>query len=355
MAHPKISIIWLNHNSIKILPLVLQSLESIANLDYPSDRYELIAVDNGSTDGSFERIREFLEKRTGLRKKIIRLSENLGFAGGNNVGFRVRDRESKYVVLVNNDCIVFDHGAKLYVEVLESFPYLGAAQGVVLKLGVRDIDSRGIYLSDLLIPFGFPKNSKEILSGKVFLCSAVEGTFPIFRVDALLKAFNDEKVFDELLYGFSEDVFTSIQLWRAGFKLAFIAKGVAIHRRGATWSSPMATFLSTRNYLALSHILSKRNSHIFHTLLLIRKALTNVIRRGSKWQSQYILKGLAEAKKLSNRLAQRYHGLELPQSMPLIRIPIKRVIIGIAIAQALQIYVEQTIIKNLEKWAIGWV
>jgi len=56
MTWPKVSIIWLNHNSMRIMSLVLQSLESIVNLDYPGDKFELIVVDNGSTDGSFETI-----------------------------------------------------------------------------------------------------------------------------------------------------------------------------------------------------------------------------------------------------------------------------------------------------------
>jgi len=38
------------------MPIVLESLKSIVNLDYPSDIYELILVDNGSADGSFEKI-----------------------------------------------------------------------------------------------------------------------------------------------------------------------------------------------------------------------------------------------------------------------------------------------------------
>jgi len=53
------------------LHIVLKSLESIADLDYLPGKYELIVVNNGSTDGSFEKIREFLEKRSNLRKKIM--------------------------------------------------------------------------------------------------------------------------------------------------------------------------------------------------------------------------------------------------------------------------------------------
>jgi len=68
MTWPKTSIIWLNHNSSRIMPIVLESLESIVNLDYPSDRYELIVVDNGSTDGSFEKIKELLERKIVLER-----------------------------------------------------------------------------------------------------------------------------------------------------------------------------------------------------------------------------------------------------------------------------------------------
>jgi GT2 family glycosyltransferase len=86
-------------NSAKFLSLALRSLKSLFELGY--DNYEVIVVDNGFTDGSFERVREFLEKKGSLRRKIIELNYNLGFTGGNNIGFIARDRGSRYMLLLN--------------------------------------------------------------------------------------------------------------------------------------------------------------------------------------------------------------------------------------------------------------
>ena len=355
MTWPKVSIIWLNHNSSRIMPIVLESLESIVNLDYPSDRYELIVVDNGSTDGSFEKIREFLEKKGGLRKKIIKLNHNLGFADGNNVGFLARDREGKYVVVVNNDCVVFEDSIKLYVEVMENFRSLGAAQGTVLKLEGTGVDSVGIYLTNALIPFGFPKNSREVFSGKVFLCSAVEGTFAIFRVKALLKAFSSEKVFEELLYGFGEDIFTCIQLWRSGFKTVFIAKPVALHRRGASWSSPTVAFLSVRNFTTISNLFSEKHLHLLNIALVLRGSITQELRKSSRGLGFYMLRGLTESRKLTKRMILKYGRTCLPKAMPIIYIPLTRLLLGIALGRTLKQYVEHVISVNIDKLAIGKV
>lgn len=57
MGLPKASIIWLNFNSMGIIDIVLESLTAVSELDYPSDKYELIVVDNGSTDVSFVKVR----------------------------------------------------------------------------------------------------------------------------------------------------------------------------------------------------------------------------------------------------------------------------------------------------------
>jgi len=58
--YPPVSILWLNYNSFPFINIVLESLQGIQNLDYPN--YELIIVDNGSTDGSLKIIKMLLQK-----------------------------------------------------------------------------------------------------------------------------------------------------------------------------------------------------------------------------------------------------------------------------------------------------
>jgi glycosyltransferase involved in cell wall biosynthesis len=57
---PPLSIIWVNYNSMGIMDIVLRSLKSILELEYPD--YEVIVVDNASSDGSFERIRDLVKR-----------------------------------------------------------------------------------------------------------------------------------------------------------------------------------------------------------------------------------------------------------------------------------------------------
>ena len=57
---PPLSIIWVNYNSMGIMDIVLRSLKSILELEYPD--YEVIVVDNASNDGSFEKIRDLVKR-----------------------------------------------------------------------------------------------------------------------------------------------------------------------------------------------------------------------------------------------------------------------------------------------------
>jgi len=97
MHYPKVIIVVLNWNGAVD---TLECLESVRKIEYPN--FDIIVVDNGSTDNSAEKIKkEFSEVI------LIETWENLGFAGGNNVGIqKALDQGAEYILLLNNDTTV---------------------------------------------------------------------------------------------------------------------------------------------------------------------------------------------------------------------------------------------------------
>jgi len=95
--HAKVTIIILNWNGKKD---TIECVESVRNLSYPN--YEILIVDNGSTDGSQEAFRQKYPDIT-----LIENPKNLGFAEGNNIGMRYALKSgSDYILLLNNDTTV---------------------------------------------------------------------------------------------------------------------------------------------------------------------------------------------------------------------------------------------------------
>ena len=87
--------------------------------------YSTILVDNGSSDGSVDLIREKFPE-----VKIFALNKNLGFAGGNNVALKIIS--TPYVALLNNDAMPHPDWLKNLVDTLEEHPEAGFAASKML-------------------------------------------------------------------------------------------------------------------------------------------------------------------------------------------------------------------------------
>jgi len=89
----KASLIWLNYNSLSLMDIALKSIESVLNLDF--DDYEVVIVDNASSDGSLEGIKKFVEERGSgnVKVKFVRSDVNRGYAGGMNLGGEARETQ----------------------------------------------------------------------------------------------------------------------------------------------------------------------------------------------------------------------------------------------------------------------
>lgn len=306
MGLPKISIIWLNFNSMRIFSLVLESLKAISELDYPYDKYELIVVDNGSTDGSIEKIEEFLKKRENLRKKIVRLNKNLGFTGGNNVGFKARDKESKYIVLLNNDAVPFRESLKTMVEYAEQYN-AGGLNGIILKYEEDNvIDTAGDVVDELLcaILVGRGKMSPWVIK-KPFYITYADGAFALYKIDCILKSVGEKLFFDEF-FGYGDDIVLGLSLWNYNCRVIAIPKVVAKHRRGSTFAkygrSRLDSYLLWRNRVALSFLTNTRYKHIL-SLYAMRSSFLDTVRLRSTCHVRTLYDGV----KLGKILRERYN------------------------------------------------
>lgn len=116
MYLPKVSIVILNWNGKRD---TIECLKSLKQITYP--KYDILVVDNGSTD---ESVKCFREKYPEI--EVLENEKNIGFAGGINVGIRRSiEKEVDYVLLLNNDIIVDSGFLDELIEVGESDPKVG--------------------------------------------------------------------------------------------------------------------------------------------------------------------------------------------------------------------------------------
>jgi GT2 family glycosyltransferase len=120
--YPKVSIIVLNYNGKKYLDGCFQSL---VDLDYPN--YEVVMVDNKSTDDSVE----YVQKKYNW-VRIIQTGRNGGFAFGNNIG--IKETRGEYIFLLNNDTISTRTFLRRIVEIAESDPDIGIVSPIPLHM-----------------------------------------------------------------------------------------------------------------------------------------------------------------------------------------------------------------------------
>lgn len=105
----------------------LDCLKSISKLNYPHEMFEVIVIDNASTDGSIEAIR-----RGYPSVRILEQKKNLGFAAAMNIG--LKNAKGKYTLALNNDVILDKDCLMELVRVAESDSKIGIAGAKVYSM-----------------------------------------------------------------------------------------------------------------------------------------------------------------------------------------------------------------------------
>ena len=116
-----VSIIIVNYNTLHVLKPCLDSItEQTIGIDY-----EIIVVDNGSTDGSKDALTE--DKRI----VFIPTGENLGFGRANNKG--LEQAKGKYVFFLNSDTLLKNNAIKMLYDFAEHYQGRLGALGCILE------------------------------------------------------------------------------------------------------------------------------------------------------------------------------------------------------------------------------
>ncbi len=142
-----LSVIIVNTNNKSVIGKCLDSVyEFTKDLDF-----EVIVVDNGSTDGSLEMLRSDYP-----RIRLMEAGANLGFSKANNVGMRVA--EGRAVILLNSDTELRENSLKQLHDYLFSGEKIGACGGTLIYPGGAPQFSYGCYPS-------FPRMVWNTVSG----------------------------------------------------------------------------------------------------------------------------------------------------------------------------------------------
>jgi GT2 family glycosyltransferase len=282
---PKVSFLWINYNSASFIDLVLESLEAVKNIDYPN--YELIIVDNGSNDNSLKIIKDFIN-RIQINCKVIELDRNLGFTGGNNVAYSMRDVHSKYVALLNSDAIPLEKSLNRLVDSMEKDETLGAVQGVILEYNGRSIHTAGNFLSET---FGIPAllggKHPDSLKKDIYI-TAADGAYSLYRVQAITKTTERvDRLFDNFVFACYDDFNLGLKLWNHGFKIKALPAIVARHARGASFKRKrlLLTYLFIRNRIVLNEVSNSRYKTLTRALVIkemVANSFLSLVRVGRK-------------------------------------------------------------------------
>jgi|WetSurMetagenome_2_1015567.scaffolds.fasta_scaffold138047_1 GT2 family glycosyltransferase len=215
---PSVSVIILNYNSKKFLE---KCLGSVFRSNYPD--LEVVFVDNASTDGSVDFIKERFGSKSSLI--IVQNSENLGFAEGNNAGMRIASGE--YFVLLNNDTEVDENWLLELVSVMESDCRIGAAQCKLISANERKrLDSAGGFIDrfGFSIERGAGEEDWGQYDNKDEIFYAKGAGFAVRRC-----VLNEIGFLDKDYFLYFEETDLCWRIWLSGYRIVFAPKSVVYH------------------------------------------------------------------------------------------------------------------------------
>ena len=243
----ELSIITINYNGLN------DTCELIETLPLEDDSIEVIVVDNASKEDEASMIQQRYP-----RVKVIRSKENLGFAGGNNLG--IKAAKGKYLFFLNNDTLLKHHTSdiSLLINRLESSP----------KVGMVCPKIRFTWGDNPIQFAGYTPLSRITMRNRAIGCGESDhGQYdtphstPYAHGAAMMvkrEVIDKAGLMPECYFLYYEELDWSMMIRRAGYDIWYDSAVTVFHKESQTTGqqSPLRTYYITRNRL----LFVKRNN-----------------------------------------------------------------------------------------------
>lgn len=283
----KLAIILVNYNGIEYNINCINSI-----LDSSFKNFEIIVVDNDSKDGSVEELeRVFNNKIT-----LIKLNDNLGFSGANNIGIEyAKENNFDYIMLLNNDTVIDKDMISIMIE---SSKY----HNCLVSPKIYYYDNKNIIWSaggtinwkkGLPIQYGINEED-ENENGKLMNIEFATGCCLLIPIEAI----NDVGFLSEEYFLYYEDTDYSCRVINAGHKILYNSEAIMYHKVSASTGgekSLMYWYYMTRNRLIFNKKFNKKKTNAnlyFYSTAAIK--LLIYLMKGKNVAVKGIIKGIID-------------------------------------------------------------
>lgn len=216
---PSVTVVIPTFNKKNLLKECLDSLKW-----QTMKEFDIVVVDNGSTDGTAELLEE-----ASTRLKVIKNKKNLGFVAVNQ---GIKASKTKYIVLLNNDAIAEPNWLEELVKGMENDEkvYFGASK--ILKMEDKTkLDSAGDGFNLGLMSgysIGHDQDQSKFMDEQY--CFSASGGGAIYRKEIFEKI----GLFDEKFFAYFEDIDLGFRAQFQGLRCKFFPKAILCHEGGST-------------------------------------------------------------------------------------------------------------------------
>jgi len=256
---PPVAIIVVNWNRRED---TLACLESLAGVTYPN--FRVIFVDNGSSDGSAQAVRERFPQ-----VQVIALPDNRRFAGGNNVGLRdVLEKGGDFALLLNNDTTVAADFLDHLVAAAREDAWIGLAAPKILYSARPDVIW---FAGGIIVPaWGYVRHFglRQRDDGRFDQprdVSFLTGCCLLIRRDVLGKV----GLLDEGFFLYSEDADYCLRAARAGYRLRYEPRSRIFHQVSSSTGGAYNLRKWIQRYISLFRLVRKHTSPTTYPLFLL--------------------------------------------------------------------------------------